>query len=180
MRSYKTLTEKPFSLRAPQPLYRYLNYIEIQRTGFEIMQTFLPTKNFKKSAKMLDYRRLGKQRVEGMQLINSLSPDYSMKGWLNHPARLMWRGYENALKYYTNTMIKEWIARGYNNTMQLYEIEQPIVFPQWLGYPELHKSHRMNLLRKDYDFYKQHFDADAQTDLAIINEYEYYWPQEKK
>jgi len=92
----------------------------------------------------------------------------------------MWVGYENALKHYTNVMIEEWVARGYNNTMQLYKIEGPIVYPQWLGYPELHKSHRMNLLRKDYDFYKQHFDDDAQTDLTIINEYEYYWPPEKE
>ena len=145
-----------------------------------IWQTFLPTQNFRKAATLLDYRRLGKQRVEGLQLINSLSPDYDKKGWLNHPARLMWRGYETALKYYTNCMIEEWVARGYNNTMQLYEIETPIVFPPWLGYPELHKSHRMNLLRKDYDFYKQHFDADALTDLTTINEYEYYWPPEKK
>ena len=106
------------------------------------MQTFLPTKNFRTSAKLLDYRRLGKQRVEGLQLINSLSPDYDKKGWLNHPARLMWVGYENALKHYTNCMIEEWVARGYNNTMSLYEIEKPIVFPQWLGYPELHKALR--------------------------------------
>ena len=69
------------------------------------MQTFLPTRNFRTSAKLLDYRRLGKQRVEGLQLINSLSPDYDKKGWLNHPARLMWVGYENALKHYTNIMI---------------------------------------------------------------------------
>jgi hypothetical protein len=75
-------------------------------------------------------------------------------------------------------MIEEWVARGYNNTMQLYEIEGPIVYPQWLGYPELHKSHRMNLLRKDYEYYAEHFGQDAQTDLAVINEYPYYWPTE--
>ena len=124
------------------------------------MQTFLPTKDFKTAAKLLDYRRLGKQRVEGLQLINSLSPDYDKKGWLNHPARLMWVGYEN--------------------TMQLYNIETPIVFPQWLGYPELHKSHRMNLLRKDYDYYKEHFNVDSTTDLRTISQYPYYWPTEHK
>ena len=35
------------------------------------MQTFLPTSNFAESAKYLDYRRLGKQRVEVLQLLNS-------------------------------------------------------------------------------------------------------------
>ena len=33
------------------------------------MQTFLPYSSFTESAKILDWRRLGKQRVEGMQII---------------------------------------------------------------------------------------------------------------
>ena len=36
------------------------------------MQTFLPYESFEESAKVLDYRRLGKQRVEGMQIINAI------------------------------------------------------------------------------------------------------------
>ena len=36
------------------------------------MQTFLPYSNFQKSAEVLDWRRLGKQRVEGMQIINTI------------------------------------------------------------------------------------------------------------
>ena len=35
------------------------------------MQTFLPYESFRESAKVLDWRRLGKQRVEGMQIINA-------------------------------------------------------------------------------------------------------------
>ena len=62
------------------------------------MQTLLPTKNFRTAAKLLDYRRLGKQRVEGLQLINSLSPDYDKKGWLNHPARLMCESLSHTLE----------------------------------------------------------------------------------
>ena len=34
------------------------------------MQIFLPYKSFKKSAEVLDYQRLGKQRVEALQIIN--------------------------------------------------------------------------------------------------------------
>ena len=37
------------------------------------MQTFLPYSSFTESAKILDWRRLGKQRVEGMQIINAIS-----------------------------------------------------------------------------------------------------------
>ena len=36
------------------------------------MQTFLPYESFKQSARVLDWRRLGKQRVEGMQIINAI------------------------------------------------------------------------------------------------------------
>ena len=90
------------------------------------MQTFLPVADFAESAQMLDYKRLGKQRVEGMQLLNAMQPDYPHKGWLSHPAKIMWEGYENALKEYVNTMITQWKARGYNNTMKLYQIDGPI------------------------------------------------------
>ena len=42
------------------------------------MQTFLPYESFEESASVLDWRRLGKQRVEGMQIINAISGvDYS-------------------------------------------------------------------------------------------------------
>ena len=44
------------------------------------MQTFLPTSDFRESARLLDYKRLGKQRVEGMQLLNAMQPDYDKKG----------------------------------------------------------------------------------------------------
>ena len=37
------------------------------------MQTFLPYKSFEQSAQVLDWRRLGKQRVEGMQIINAIT-----------------------------------------------------------------------------------------------------------
>ena len=36
------------------------------------MQTFLPDENYEESARILDWRRLGKQRVEGMQIINAI------------------------------------------------------------------------------------------------------------
>ena len=88
------------------------------------MQTFLPYPDFVQSAKALDYRRLGKQRLEAMQLVNStnkLADNPNAKvGWMNHPARFMWIGYMDALKLYHNVCIQEWVARGYNNNMKLY------------------------------------------------------------
>jgi len=53
------------------------------------MQTFLPYADFKRSAQVLDYRRLGKQRVETWQLIRAINGE--TRGWRNHPAAVMWR-----------------------------------------------------------------------------------------
>ena len=117
------------------------------------MQTFLPHSNFQQTAEMLDWRRLGKQRVEGMQIINTiLNP--KQKGWQKHPIVIMWTPYVQALMLYTNTIINEWIKRGYNNTMKLSEINS-MTMPHWLGNTKFHASHRANLLRKDYEHYSQ-------------------------
>ena len=62
------------------------------------MQTFLPYESFEDTAKVLDYRRLGKQRVEGMQIINTIQTPKS-KGWANHPIVKMWTPYVPALNF---------------------------------------------------------------------------------
>jgi hypothetical protein len=52
-------------------------------------------------------------------------------------------------------MIWEWIDRGYNNTMKIYEnlVNKSFSYPDWFGNKEFHASHRSNLLRKDPEFY---------------------------
>jgi hypothetical protein len=117
------------------------------------MQTFLPYPDFRESAAVLDYRRLGKQRLEAFQLLNVLNGERG--GWRNHPAAKMWRGYPDALGLYMNAVIEEWVRRGYRNSMGLYEVHEPVGLPPWLGDPAFHASHRSNLLRKDPDFYAQ-------------------------
>ena len=48
------------------------------------MQTFLPFPDFQQSAAVLDHVRLGKQRVEALQILRALViPEY---GWQSHPA----------------------------------------------------------------------------------------------
>ena len=118
------------------------------------MQTFLPYKSFDESLKSLDYRRLGKQRVESMQILNVLLGRTETKGWRNHPITRMWAGYENALKEYLNKCIDHWIDRGYNNNMKIYDFNN-MVKPHWLGKESFHSSHRANLLRKDHEYYSQ-------------------------
>lgn len=120
------------------------------------MQTFLPYPDFAASAQVLDYRRLGKQRVETKQILNALSG--LSKGWVNHPASLMWRGHESALVEYGYAMTLEWRRRGYKDTMLPWFEERrcPVfVLPSWVGREDIHSSHRSNLLRKDPVFYGQ-------------------------
>ena len=131
------------------------------------MQTFLPYADFNSSVKVLDYRRLGKQRVEAFQILNSLR--LQSKGWYNHPATKMWKNHEDALTQYMNCCILEWKNRGYKNTMKIIEINNKIVMPSWFGNENFHASHRSNLLRKDSTYYSK-FGWKESHDLP------YVWP----
>ena len=134
------------------------------------MQTFLPYSCFTKSAKCLDYRRLGKQRVEARQILKAID---NGGAWANHPAVKMWNGYESALAAYSNEMILEWISRGYKNTMQIVGVSDSVVYPPWFGDEKFHASHRSNLLRKDFGYYSR-FSWSEPVDL------EYVWPSKDK
>lgn len=119
------------------------------------MQTFLPFRSFKDSAISLDYKRLGKQRVEAYQITRVLAG--LTKGWRNHPAVLMWAGYEPALYEYGRAICLEWRERGFiDNMLERFPIE-PITLPSWLGDSRLHLSHQSNLIRKYPEHYRQHF-----------------------
>lgn len=145
------------------------------------MQTFLPYDSFYYSARVLDNQRLGKQRVETLQLLNALAG--LSKGWTNHPAARMWRGYEHALAQYGLVMCREWITRGFKDTCfgKIKTVSEQhfgpcdfhtlddIVWPSWLGDQEFHLSHKSNLIRKDPERYGWRW-ADVPDDLP------YVWP----
>jgi len=138
------------------------------------MQTFLPYKDFQKTVECLDYKRLGKQRVETMQIMNVLCGLSS--GWANHPAVLMWENYEEKLLEYQFVTIAEWTARGYKDnvcldkTIAAFEcLNGPFKEPWWLGNHNLHQSHQSNLLRKNFEHY-------SQFGWSVRNDIEYWWP----
>jgi Pyrimidine dimer DNA glycosylase len=154
------------------------------------MQTFLPYPDFQRTAECLDYRRLGKQRVEVLQLLNALDSPAS-RGWANHPATRMWRGYPNQLVSYGLVITREWIRRGYRDTCydKIYHLYQHGLFyhedlypgnpldlpelsslPPWMGDPRLHRSHQSNLVRKDPDHYGPLFPG-------VPSDLEYVWPR---
>lgn len=100
------------------------------------MQTFLPYTSFTESVRALDRQRLGKQRVEAWQILQTLTGEST--GWAHHPAVLMWRGFERALCAYGITVCDEWIRRGYQDTMRerfAFALQTFIgpTTPPWLG-----------------------------------------------
>ena len=50
------------------------------------MQTFLISPYPYETAKILDNRRLGKQRIEALQILNILLGETKSTAWKNHPA----------------------------------------------------------------------------------------------
>jgi|TARA_R110002020_G_scaffold390400_1_gene600887 hypothetical protein len=132
------------------------------------MQTFLPLPSIGMSIRCLDNKRLGKQRVEALQILKALRGEYKNGAWVNHPATKMWRGHEDALNFYKDLCIEEWIRRGFKNTMDHSRIHI-VKLPPWIGKDEFHASHRSNLLRKDAAHYSQ-FNWGEPDDLP------YVWP----
>jgi hypothetical protein len=149
------------------------------------MQTFLPYAEFDASARVLDLKRLGKQRVEVIQILRALTvPGYA---WGSHPAVLMWKGYEEALGRYGLTMCEVWAGRGFGDTcsttivtdlaaagvhaIRSYaELHANGALPPWLFDERLHLSHRSALVRKDPEHYGRLF-PDVPPDVP------YYWPR---
>lgn len=155
------------------------------------MQTFVPAgPDLRLGFSQLDYKRLGKQRVEAWQILNILrgvdnegNPKAHAGGWRNHPATKMWRGFPHGLAYYGKLCCEEWVARGYNDTLlqrfqsviDEFEAERPwasgthVIWPPWLFDDCVAETHRSNLIRKDSEHYGLRW-PDTPADM------EYIWP----
>ncbi|EYT82409.1 hypothetical protein CF54_13480 [Streptomyces sp. Tu 6176] len=149
------------------------------------MQTFLPYPGFTESARVLDRRRLGKQRVEALQVLRGLTvPGY---GWRRHPAVRMWAGYEEALVRYGLDVCRVWREHGHQDSCaatlvadlaahrpgarvrEQSELAAAGELPPWLGDEALHLSHRSALVRKDPDHYARLFPG-------VPDDLPYVWP----
>jgi len=138
------------------------------------VQTFLPYADFKETALVLDYRRLGKQRVEAYQIVRVLDGTQQSNAWHNHPAVLMWRDNLDALKSYGREICLEWIRRGYNDNLITHFQHKPAPdMPAWLGDERIHISHQANLVRKLPEHYRLHFPTVDET-------MPYHWPITKE
>jgi hypothetical protein len=145
------------------------------------VNTFLPYSDFERTAGVLDSRRLGKQRVETLQICNALHRETG--GWINHPVTRMWRGYEPALVAYGQAIVRRWTAEGRADTVAekllphlhgepertQHELGELGMLPPWLGREDLHRAYRSSLVRKDPDFYRPVFPD-------VVEDLEYVWP----
>jgi hypothetical protein len=152
------------------------------------VQTFLPYPDFVESAQVLDQARLGKQRVEALQVLRAVTlPGY---GWQSHPAIAMWRGHRTALTAYALAITDEWIAQGHADTVrpQLLEFAPALGdeprpdagrasasalvaadLPSWLGDDAVHRSHRSKLVQKEPEWYRGRFPG-------VPEDLDYVWP----
>ena len=150
------------------------------------MQTFLPVADFEESARLLDLPRLGKQRVETLQVLRALElPDY---GWTSHPVVRMWRGRTPALVAYGLATVRVWRERGFADPTHTLsaefapdvvgvpqeELARAGMLPSWVGDEAVHLSHRSNLLAKEPDFYRPLFQPLFGAEPEDLP---YVWPE---
>lgn len=150
------------------------------------MQTFLPYADFAATARVLDPLRLGKQRVEALQVLRGLTvPGY---GWRHHPVVRMWSGHEEALTRYGLEICRVWTEGGRRDTCaaslraglraatrvavprEQPELARAGALPPWLGDPDLHRSHQSALIRKNPGYYRPLFPG-------VPDDLPYVWPR---
>lgn len=142
------------------------------------MQTFLPYSSFQKTAESLDYRRLGKQRVETKQILQCLLGDGSI-GWGHHPVVKAWAGFEEALAVYGLYICSEWKLRGYRDSLYgWFQASRLIIkdgghhmteMPPWTRNPAVNQAYRQVLTWKEPEHYEEIFD------MVQLTEPEFPW-----
>ena len=130
------------------------------------MQTFLPYHpvqnmetgewDFHNVVEVLDNKRLNKQAVEAMQILDILCGRFPDARFRNHPAVLQWIGHEWVLLDYLTDICMECRVRdikcsiydrlnGYTALMPNNSSQE---LPEWMERPEIFASHRSRLLFK--------------------------------
>ena len=149
------------------------------------MQTFLPYRDFRQSAEVLDNRRLNKQILEGYQILKVLNSDDPKAAWRNHPAVKMWRGCETTLYDYVITMVDVATLRGIKTDKNLENINNlrnatrhnwGSQKPFWINtqpiIDRITESHRANLYKKDPEFYMDFINDKADP---CCDKCQYFW-----
>lgn len=127
---------------------------------------------------MLDRKRLGAQRGEGLIVLRALTDQYATGAWANHPAVRMWRGHTLALCEYGIAVCREWRRRGFDDgCLQQYVLgwldePGPTRLPEWWGVHDIHECHRRELVRRLPEHY-----GPIWPDVVPTKEKELTWPR---
>lgn len=135
------------------------------------MITFLPSPDYKECAKILDYKRLGKNRIEAKWVVQVL---FGESKWINHALIRLWEPYRASLIHYCIEICEEWIRRGYNDNQLNYFLDRRetyYVVPNWMTEERLFSSHRTKLITKDPIYYSR-FNWEEVPDPNVG----YFWP----
>lgn len=147
--------------------------------------TFLPFRDYRSCAFVLDQKRLGSCRTESLGILLCLDltiPDSERTRaywqFKDSPIVEMWRGHGLALQTYALIMCNEWSRRGYRHgvtAQRLLDLSYSGVFdeegewPHWMHDDRVFANHRGILLAKNPAHYGQFGWTEAPTS-------EYYWP----
>ncbi|MEN3047718.1 MAG: pyrimidine dimer DNA glycosylase/endonuclease V [Candidatus Caldarchaeales archaeon] len=137
------------------------------------MQVFRPYVDWRRSAEVLDDRRLGKQRVECKQVLNAILRKLGLiedgrRGWLNHPIVLLYfndgKPYVSDLVGFFRACVEEWRRRGYSSSIGLDDIAPLLARIETTeGTPvtRVHEiEYRRILLMKDPEHYVRAFPRE--------------------
>lgn len=144
------------------------------------MQTFMPHRDMMISIRCLDKRRLNKQKLEALQILEILLGAKDGGSYKNHPAVLQYIGYEGYLAIYGWACCKICNERGIKDRANISEKfihyicqltlkGKSFSKPPYIGNEDYHSSHRAALLAKDPTWYSQF----KWSEVPVIN---YYWP----
>ena len=147
------------------------------------MMTFRPYADHEQSARVLDDKRLGKQRLEAYQIMGAMMAPLTgeVGGWTNHPVVQMWGGRPNPyidhacgelhlrdlLEYYY-AIRNEWRRRGFKHQMEYKVLPFVFMASHTLNLPVIAKHplpwekpqearHKLILYRKDPEFYGKYW-----------------------
>jgi hypothetical protein len=123
--------------------------------------TFLTHFSYGGTARALDDRRLGNQRIEAWEVFDGLTGGEII--FPGHPVYKMWDGYQFALGIYGMMLCMEWIShRGCGDKIfwkfkhaidEIRDDDPSFTYeqPPWLHDTAVLRSHRSNLIRKQQE-----------------------------
>lgn len=129
------------------------------------LMTYILDNDFYKTAVCLTMKHLNKQIRDAFFIAHDKT--------LLDPLAEVWNNHKTCLKFYFNTMLKEYRAKGRKSKFDLFRIPDYIKMPEWVMDNKLHFSHAVHLLRENHKHYSQYFSVPGNCSNYPVG---FYWP----